>query len=212
MGKRLVLIFIGYVFLFVTGVASCGIDNCGSFPNRFKTVGVDWFNYSATYSDSSETRLILNPIENDSVDYDRYSILIMLRQETYFAENSHHGSFSLVTTAYACSPVAPKTDEKIDGIVITSTKDFDVNYPSGSDLSELFNVVVVDHSENVDDRNYSLADYMESNPFVPSELTLILREQPQLTTDFEFLVRLYLDGIDNDYFEFSTNSIVIKKE
>ena len=136
----------------------------------------------------------------------------MTKQETYFAQNTNHRTFGLVKAAYACSPVEPKTDEKIESIVLTSTKDFNANYPSGSDLSELFDIVVVDHSNYIDDRKYSLTDYIESSPFIPNELILILREKPQLTTDFEFLVKFYQDGIDNDYFEFSTNSIVIKKE
>ena len=74
MEKKLVLIFTGYVFLFITGIASCNIHDCGPFPNRYKTVGLDWFNYKATFSDNSDTRLILSEIENDSVDYDQYSI------------------------------------------------------------------------------------------------------------------------------------------
>src|SRR5690606_39227124 len=126
MEKKLVLIFTGYVFLFVVGTVSCDIHDCGPFPNRYKTVGLEWSNYKATYSDTSDTKLVLSEIENDSVDFLQYSIFIMPRQETYFAQNSTRRTFCLVKTAFACSPVEPKTDEKIDSIVITATKDFDV--------------------------------------------------------------------------------------
>ncbi|MFN6945724.1 MAG: hypothetical protein ACK4ND_12325 [Cytophagaceae bacterium] len=212
MKRKIILILTAYVLLPIVGIVSCNKHDCGPFPNRYKTVGLDWFNYKAIYSDNPDSSFTLSEIENDSVDYNQYAILIKPKQETYFARSSNFGNFSLVKTAYACSPVEPKTDEKIDSIVITSTKDYNANHPSGSDLSDLFDVVVVDHSNHVYYERYSLSNYIKTTPFVPNELTLLLKEEAQQTTDFEFLVKFYQDGIDKDYFEFLTNSIVIRKK
>ncbi len=213
MNQKVKLILTGSLFLFIIGLASCESD-CGPFPNKFKITGLDWYNYKATFSDFEDYDPILNlsAIENDSVVFNEYSILIVPIQETYFAQNFNNRKYKLITTAYACSPLIPETDEKIDSIVIKSTKDFNENYPSGSDLAALFDVVVRDLSNNIYDKKFSLKDYLGTNPSIPNELALILREQPDLETDFEFLVQYYQEGIDNDYFEFTTNKIVIQRD
>ncbi len=211
MRSKLLILLGGFVFLILFGLFSCE-DKCGPFPNKFKIVGLDWVNFKAIYSDTADTRLLLSDIENDSVKYSEYSILIVPRQETYFAQIASKWNICLIQSAYACSPVIPTTDEKIDSIVILSESDFKLNYPAGKDLSDMFDVVVLDHAIGIYHEKYDLRDYLASNPNVPSKLTLILKEQPDLTTDFEFLVRYYQNGIDeNDFFEFTTNKIVIKR-
>lgn len=210
MKHKVKLIFTGSLILFIIGLLSCE-NECGPFPNKFKIIGLDWHNYKATYTVTPDTELELSDIENDSVVYNQYSILIVPIQETYFAQNFNNWNINLIKTAHACSPIRPLTDEKIDSIVINSTKDFNENYPSGSDLADLFDVVVLDLANNVYFGKYNLKDYLGTNPSIPIEMTLILREQPDLETDFEFLVKYYQDGIDHDYFEFTTNKIVIIK-
>jgi hypothetical protein len=212
MRNKLLILFGGFLILILFGLFSCE-DKCGPFPNKYKIVGLDWVNFKAIYSDTAYTRLLLSDIENDSVSYDEYAILIVPKQETYYAQNTQQLQFSLIQSAYACSPVIPKTDEKIDSIVILSESDFKLNYSSGKDLSDLFDIVVLDHANGIYYEKFDLKDYLSTNPNVPSELTLILKEQPNLTTNFEFMVKYYQNGIDdNDFFEFTTNNIVIKRD
>ena len=186
MKNKLFILLGGFWILFLIGNFSC--DTCGPFPNKFKMIGLDWFNYKAIYSDTASTRLKLLEIANDTVD------------------------FSLINSAYACDPAIPQTDEKIDSIVITSAKDFDINHPSGIDLSDVFDVVVLDDANGIYFEKYTLDDYLDTNPYVPNELVLVLNKQPDLTTDFQFLVKYYQNGIDYDYFEFVTDKIVIDRE
>ena len=210
MKNKLFILLGGFWILFLIGNFSC--DTCGPFPNKFKMIGLDWFNYKAIYSDTASTRLKLLEIANDTVDFNMYSIDIKPKQETYFAQHSSRWSFSLINSAYACDPAIPQTDEKIDSIVITSAKDFDINHPSGIDLSDVFDVVVLDDANGIYFEKYTLDDYLDTNPYVPNELVLILNKQPDLTTDFQFLVKYYQNGIDYDYFEFLTGKIVIDRE
>ena len=210
MKNKLFILFVSFIFILLAGIISC--DPCGPFPNKFKVSGLDWVNYSAVYSDTASTRLMLSEIANDTVDFNMYSIDIKPRQETYFAQQSSSWSFSLINSAYACDPGIPQTDEKIDSIVITSAKDFDINHPSGMDLSDVFDVVVLDDANGIYFKKYTLDDYLDTNPYVPNELVLILNKQPDLTTDFHFLVKYYQNGIDYDYFEFLTGKIVIDRE
>ena len=210
MKNKLFILLGGFWILFLIGNFSC--DTCGPFPNKFKMIGLDWFNYKAIYSDTASTRLKLLEIANDTVDFNMYSIDIKPKQETYFAQHSSRWSFSLINAAYACDPAIPQTDEKIDSIVITSAKDFDFNHPSGIELSDVFDIIVLDDANGVYYEKYTLNEYIGTNPYVPNELVLVLKEQPDLTTDFQFLVKYYQNGIDYDYFEFVTDKIVIDRE
>lgn len=212
MKQKIVLVFSAYFVLFMIGLISCGeLGECGGpYPNKFKVIGLDWANYKASYSSTSDTRLTLSLIENNTVEYEQYSIFISPKKEYYYAQISNRWKFGFMQTAYACSPPIPETDEKIDGLIISSTKDYNATHPSGSDLSDLFDIIVLDDVKGIYFEKYDLQTYLSTNPYVPSEMALILREPPDLTSDFEFLVKYYQNGIDgNDYFEFVTNKIVI---
>jgi hypothetical protein len=212
MKNKIILIFTAYVSLFVLGLVSCGDDCDGPFYSKYKTIGLDWHNYRVNYAPNSNTNLILREIEGNAVLYNEYSIFIKPEQVFYANQNSTGRKFDLVHAAYACDPVVIATTvEKIDSIVISSAKDFNESHRAGANLSDLFDVVVRDNSNNYSKKNYNLNDYLALKPLVPNELTLILKEQPQATTDFEFLVKFYQKGVDKSYFEFLTNRIVIQR-
>jgi len=198
--------------ILLIGLISCEEKNdCGPFPNRYKTIGLDWQNYRAYYSDTVETKLLLGTIDNDSVIFNEYSIYIAPRQVTFYANIVTDWDFNIVQSAYACSPVIPTTDERIDSVVVISQKDFDGNHKAGVNLSDLFDIVVLDNANGIYYTKYGLEDYLSTVPYVPNEMTLILKAKPALTTDFEFLVKYYQKGMENnDYFEFTTRNLVIK--
>lgn len=50
------------------------------------------------------------------------------------------------------------------------------------------------------------------DPFVPDQMTLLLKSPPDSTMSFEFKVEYYQDGVDYNYFEFTTNKVVLKNE
>jgi len=166
----------------------------------------------SVYSESGETKLVLSEIENDTVVYDKYSILIIPHSETYFSMISRTNSFNIINSAYACSPVTPTTDERIDSIKIICDKAFDTNHPIGTDLAGLFDIVIVDPMNNIYYEKFDLSEYVKTNPTRAIEMVLILKSPPDLTSDFEFMIKYYQEGIDYDYFEFKTKNIVIKNE
>ncbi len=175
----------------------------------FKVKGLEWFNYEALYSDTAVHKLVLSDM-GDSVDYQLYSIYIRPIQETYFTENTKSWNFDFIQSAYACEPVTPQTDETIDSISITSTKDYNLSHPAGTNLSDLFDIVVLDEANFIHYERFQLQDYVQWKPEVPNILILFLREPPLNTTEFTFEVKYYQDGIDNDFFKLVTNTVVIK--
>lgn len=192
------------------GLFSC--DDCGPFPDKLKVKSLDWYNYFAEYSETAEPKLILSDITTDSVNYNNYSIFIAPQMITYFSMLHNSNSFSLINSAYACSPVTPTTDETIDSILIICDKDFDATHLAGNNLSELFFIVVLDQANNIYYNRFDLPEYLITKPTVPTEMTLLLKSPPNLTEGYEFTVKYFQDGIDCDYFEFKTNEIVIRNE
>jgi len=209
MKQKIIFIITGYVFILLIGLISC--DKCGPFPDKLKVIGLDWHIYNAVYSEDADEKLILSEIINDTVDYNSYSIFITPITETYFTTVQRNKPFEWTNTAYACSPITPTTDDRIDSILIITNIDFDATHPAKSDLSQLFDIVVYDQANKIYYKKFTMNDYISTKPYVPNEMTLILNAPPSLTMSFDFTVKYYQDGIDNDYFEFKTNNIVIKK-
>lgn len=213
MKKKVVLVLAIYLVLSTMSLISCNTDDCGGpFNNRYKTTGFEWSHYRVTNSEDAISGLDLQTIVNDSVVYNQYAISIFFNQEYYRAQNVNVEKIGGMNRVYACSPAEPITDEKLEDILITSEIDFNAEHPAGTNLSDLFDVVVTAYGYSDYDRKYSIGEYLASKPPVPIKLTLILKEAPQTIGEFAFFVQLYLEGIDFAYFGFTTSEIVIRTE
>jgi len=210
MKSKLLIILTGSLLFFLLGLVSC--EKCGPFADKFKVVGLNFATMHSNYDVNKEWKLELSEIENDTIIYNAYSINISPRIIAFFSLNRNCQIFKLVNTAYACSPGILGTDERIDSIVITSQSDFSEDYAAGTDLSELFDVVVLDESNSIYFDKFKLSDYISTKPFVPNSMALILNRPPIKSKGFEFTVKYFQDGIDFDFFEFETEEVFIKVE
>jgi hypothetical protein len=205
MNKKVFTIFIGYFLLTViTGLISCD-DNCGPFPNKFKVTSIDWNTYRVTLSADN---IALSEITT-GVAFNQFGIHLKPKTQSYFSFIIN--SCSLTTGLYACSPLEPTTDDKIIDIEITADKDFSNEYPQGTDLSGLFDIVISDWYRGIYADKYDLKEYLQTTPFVTQEMTLILKHAPQITDEYSFTVKYFQDGVDLDYSEFTTEDILVIK-
>ncbi|MCB0496260.1 MAG: hypothetical protein KDC79_08990 [Cyclobacteriaceae bacterium] len=207
--KKLAIVFGGLVVLIFLSLFSC--HKCGPFPNMYKTIGLYWHIAIATYSEDSISWSARWATPNDSIIYNEFSIEIEPIKETYYAQSFDEIKFDFVSSAYACDPALPQTDERIDSMVIVSSKDFNVIHVAGEDLSDLFDIIPVDFVNGLYRERFDLKEYISTNPTVPWRMFLILKEPPDLVSDYEFLVKYYQEGIDSNYFEFLTDKVVIIK-
>ncbi len=189
------------------GLVSC--EKCGPFPDRYKIIDMEWSMYNLIFSDSMEQDFVLDQIVNDSVDYNSYCIMMFPITETYFTSNQFN-SFSLITSAYACSPVIPTSDEKIDSIQIITNRDFDETHPAGSNLADIFDVIIDDPQNNIYNERHHLQYYTDTKPFVTNRIILLLNSPPTQTEEYVFTIKYYQDGVKFDYFDFTANSVVIR--
>ncbi len=207
MKNKVLFILTAYMFVFLLGLNSC--EKCGPFPENFKVAGFDFDNVSATFSETDEPKLAFSEISNDTILYNLFSVLIETKAEAIVHVDP---TFNLINAAVACSPTIPRTDEKIDSILITTNQDFDETHQSGTNLHALFDIVVFDEANNIFNEKYTLINYIETKPFIPNNMFLILNSPPETSMHVEFTIHLFLDGIDIDFFEIKTKKVFIKIE
>lgn len=202
MNRKVLTISIVYFLLtVVTGFISC--DDCGPFPDKFKVTSIDWNTYKVTLTTD---QLTLSEITN-GVIFNQLGIQLKPKTQTYFS--LMRNNCWPTTELYACSPVEPTTDDKIIDIEITTNIDFSDDYPEGTNLAGLFDIVITDWYRGIYASQYDLKEYLKTTPFVTQEMTLVLKHAPQATDEYRFTVKYFQDGIDVDYSEFTTRDIVV---
>ncbi len=208
--KVKILAFLLLMAVTILSSLSCGDGlDCGPFPNFFKLTNLGSKLFEVEYSEDRSSIIDYNRITENQVVYDKFAIGIIAEIDTY-GWNNPTQNFGLISTAYACTPPIPESEEQIDNIIITTNKDFNLNYPQGSDLSEIFDIVVYDEANNLNNVRFDLNEYIGMNPVVPYQSYLILKEQPDTITSFQFNVQFYQQGIDVDYFEFTTEAVMVE--
>jgi hypothetical protein len=192
------------------GIISCA-DDCGPFPNKFK---INSFNSKTLSLEilNKNYQIKLSDIENNSVLFSEFSISLIAESESYYASNRIMKK-SFIMSSYACSPAPPKTDEWITNIEIFANNDFNLVNIAGNNINHLFDVLVLDFFNSFGYYNkFDLTEYINSNPSTAKELIFILKEGPEQTSNFEFEIKYYQNGVDLNNYNFVTNEIEIRKD
>ncbi|MEO9887091.1 MAG: hypothetical protein ABJR05_15510 [Balneola sp.] len=211
MFKKTVFCYFSIVGIFILLTVSCEIidTDCGPFYDRFKTTGFDSSLKKIAITDSSRNSLQLTPIETDTISYDEFSIQMISTGDSYTARANNKLNFSIWSKAYACSPPIVTSDETVLDIQIFSSKDYNSEFSANENISELFDIIVYYNAKG--NQRFALNDFVSSDPEVPVEIILLPQTAPSSTSSFQFTVKYFQDGLEMDEFEFTTDSIVIKK-
>lgn len=206
MNKKLIL-----TGLFALSLVACGSSNeedpgvpgCGSGGDPiFNISGFDINLYQG------EVDLYSPVLENeittpDPVDSELFVISLQALSKTQAARQmkSKGFSFSLMSKAYACSPVPPYTEDKIIDLQITSTADFNNDLPSGSSLNGVFDISYMTYT----DSSYfsskdGTRDYFSVDEFLAQEepqaadiMQLRFNTTPEYKDNHVFYIRIELD-------------------
>ena len=188
--KKQLKFFLGFYFAFLVIGVSCNSldDTCGPFPNKFSVISLEW-----------------NTPTADSMQYQNYTINIQPTATYFFARKN---SFSLIPQSYACSPVPPETDDEILNIEITANEDYSPLFTQGTNLIDLFDVDV-SYYRTGERETYSLNQFLSTDRKFPDDMVLRLNTPPANAANLSFVVKVYIDGAELDYFEFNTSTIQI---
>lgn len=207
--KILGLLFLVFLIL-GSGLISCGDGfDCGPFNDKIKLTELSGVISEVVNFSEEDGIADFSGFDGDQIYYDRFAIRVEQDFESY-SWNDKSWNFGLISTANACTPPIPRSEEIIDSVVITTNHDFNLDYPLGSDLSNVFDVIVYDEINDINFKKFDLNDFIATEPNVPFVWYLVLKEAPASATNFQFHVQYYQQGIDTDFFEFTTDSIVIE--
>ena len=208
--KRKIKFFIkSYIIILFLGIISC--EDCGPFPNKYKVSSLSSESFQIEILNDNH-QIQLSEIENNSVLYNNYSIIMNAEMETYFAYEGKGMKNVFIESSYACSPAPPETDEKITNIEIFINNDYNSLNKSGQNIIRLFDVLVLNYNSNFPYYDkYDLMEYVNTNPNIARELIFILKEAPENNSNFKFEVKYYQNGIDLESYNFETDEIEIRK-
>ena len=154
---------------------------------------------------------LLSPVEADTLHEGELGIWMVAVKELYTASLEKRPSFSVVSSAYACSvPPEPFSDEVILDIQITSDTDFDAGHPAGSNLADLFSIAFLQLTRYNEFRQIALEDFILLERNAVDELILILEAQPEQTGAFQFTVNYTQEGERLTAYEYTTPTVVLQ--
>ncbi len=192
---------------------------CGPFDSpRYDITGIEVA--PVTYSELPQSigyRVTTTTLDTaNSVNANQFILELSANvvSDPAYVKNSPSFSFSLMSQAYACSPVGPYTEEKISQLNIISDNDFSADYPAGSNLNVLFNVLYNEqatprHTDNNGEHTaYTVAEYVESTPKATQLIQLRLNQAPGEIKTHQFT----LNYMHNDGEQFSVSTAVITFE
>jgi len=199
--KKKIKIFIVSYFLFLAiGVISCN-DNCGgNYKNRYNITAINWEEIKV---ESINGDYLTYTLENE-VNFNEYAISMLPLKNYYSAAID----FSVISKSYACSPVAPTTNDKITNIEVVTNNNFDTTHLEGSDISDFFNIV--SYSPNFQESN--ITNFLDLNHNQLDSFMLVLKKAPLESGEMNFTVKITLDANELEYYEFTTNSITITND
>jgi hypothetical protein len=202
-----------FIVLLLTNVPmSCNLfcnDSCcgEDFENTFFSIEdltVKFGSYPG-YGDELTTENLSDTLKLDSM---AFALAITELEYLTEATNSYHHqqAFSLIPSAYACSPAPPRSAQKIIDITITSDQAISFSgqdIPAGEHLNEYFLV-----RENYP--GFTIEEFLvERGDFATDfdELIFIFSQEPDDTIDQSFTFEVSLD--DGQSFSLDTGRIII---
>ena len=200
------------LILLFTFAACDTTGDCGPFADKFKTTNFVSEIRKVELGDSPISGPTLLLVEDDTLSYDEFGILMTPIIETYFSSAERSRPLVLIPPAYACSPSPPSSDEVIRDMQIYSSEAFDGEHSVGENLADLFDIVVLDRTAGVYRQRFDLKDFLSRAPNAVDEIILVLDSRPQTTTEFEFEVKYFQEGEGLTYYEYKTEAVVLRSE
>ena len=206
MKRKILIVFSGFAVMVILSIISCDnfIEKCGPFDNKFYVTDLYWDEIEGIY----ENGYIVDSAINRRVAFDKYAIHAYAHIYTYTASD-YKKSVGFFNEAYACEPVIPTTDDKITDIQIYCTNDFNTGHPQGTNLADLFNIVIFEQNSSQNYTLYPLDEFLLEEQFASHEFYLMLNVPPDSEGEYQFTVKYYQDGGKMEYAEYISNPVTI---
>lgn len=206
MFRKSIFLLFSVLVLSTLVTTSCNLDANCDFDNRFHVIDFNVYENQITYPDDTGLPFFAQ-IGNEPLPYYEYALSLTPIGQTYRSDNPPSASLFAVQSAKACSPEPLKNEEPITGIRITADKDFNEEYPAGSDLTPVFDVLTLYLDSGYTTQRVQA--FLNQSPFVPDQLSFILNTEPAEDQTFRFTVELDMDGVNVQEVSITSNPITI---
>lgn len=207
------------LFLFIVLLSSCQDNSpnplCGSSRAEFydiQDITVNGLLYEGTDPVYTFSYRKLIPVGQVVTSY---NFILELKASTNirYVKNTKNQltNLSIISSAQACSPALPITNEIISMLNITSSDDFDATHPAGSNLNELFTVVYTNGNGAKTDfylngiKTYNVNEFVAAAPQGMMSIHLKLIQSPSISKTQNFKIE-YMQT-DSDYYELFLKNI-----
>ena len=204
------MVYKSLMLFFFIALTSCGpnSETCNfDGPRTFDITDMNLETF--TVDDNSEFTDVQrrhgeNYIEGQNVDHDL--LVFSLESSVQFlskaSKTQKHWHVSFISSAYACSPAPPSSNDNIKNIEITSSFNFNDVHITGEPLTEFFTVIFADpilsnyyRYDNDQIVYYTLDEYMDQDEVnAPQTLQLKLNTAPQYPGPHVFTITVTLDS------------------
>ena len=207
--KKVTGIYLFLVSLFLITAVSCNVtgDDCGPFDGKFRTLSFTASIQRISISNDPGLFVDYESPESDTLSFDIFGLSMFPVRESYSLNTERMPSFSLFPKAYACSPAIPVSEEMITDLKVYSNSNFNSKYSAGDNLAPLFEVIFLYRDSGY--RQFELNEFLATEPHVPDELFLILKEAPDTAAPIQFTVSYSQEGTEMNSFEFTSEPIVL---
>ncbi len=198
---------IGFTVILMIGFIIPGCeqdDDCGGSSSYFDVLGID----EVVFLDSSNT--VIAP--NETVALDELGKIFIGYETDYHSIElpERDWSFSLIPSAYACSPIFGDKGSKTEALVdfsITTLNDFDDDHLANSNINDLFDYR--GSSWELLTTPISLTQFLneQTGNLQEEDMFLTLKKAPELNQAFKIKVAMELST--GEMYEFETAQIFI---
>lgn len=194
--KSIKIALLSVIFMIGFILPSCkkDIDSCGGSSlessRYFNIKGLNAF----VYQNNDNGFEVIS--SKDTLPFLETTGIYLIYQAEYHSLNlpAFNNSFSLLSTAMACTPIQPGYDgsktERLENLTITTLNDFDEEHPANSSINDFFEVQTsVFQGEDI-----PLTEFLQNQTenIKTQELLLKLKQVPTATPTFHFKISIEL--------------------
>ncbi|WP_196159458.1 hypothetical protein [Reinekea sp. G2M2-21] len=207
MKVKTLLLFVVFLVIYGCDKQFAELSPCGdlsSYPTEF-----DIINMSVHILEAQESKsypgIILGEVYSEDSEVNFSDIVFSIDSEVQMIAlktgKRKSPLFSMISSAYACSPMMPSAKEKIVAVKISSSSAFNSSLAAGDSLVSKFDVVFADSAtyfysyEDSSVSYFSLERYLEQDEVYASyNMQLKLNESPEFEGQHIFFIEITLDS------------------
>jgi hypothetical protein len=181
-----------FCVVYTVALVSCNLGNdCGKAVKMdYRTVNLEVKNLKLEeHNSSAQTYSFKAVAEGEELKFHEYFWEIYFKKELFSQKKANLNS-SIMSSAFACDPVIPDDVEELLSITVISNSDFNNEYPKGTDLSPILDVLVAQISSEIKYERLKLKDFIDSKLKGEDLIYLVFNTPPSVDQLYQFEVTM----------------------